>query len=509
MEELNQRVKHDLSCIAFGGPGWVKPTSRPEGHVYDVVIIGGGQSGLGAAFGLFRERIYNVLVIDENPEGLEGPWDTYARMITLRTPKHLSSIDLGVPSLTFRAWWEAQHGVEGWEQVDKIPRGEWMNYLRWFRQVLGLPVRNGRKLTLIEPLGDGLHRLHTEAAAGVDGGRGRSVEGIPAGAQDGGGVAETLSTGGQTAAAETVPAAGQAGAPETILARKVVLATGIQGGGEWHVPRSIAERLPKSRYAHTSERIDFDAIRGKRIGILGGGASAFDNANHALTEGAAEVHVFVRRDRLPAVNPIRQMEVSGMIERFHTLPDADKYAVISHFFKFNQPPTNDTYQRAAAWPGFRLHLGSPWLDVAEEDGEVRVTTPKGSFGFDFLIISTGLLSDLSLRPELKLLEPYAARWKDRYAAPPEWANPLLDAHPYLTPGFAMTSRNEAGEKLLHGLFIFNYSALASCGLSASAISGTRNAVPKLSAAIADQLFLDSKVETLESFFAYQEEEFKG
>ncbi|MDF2937587.1 MAG: oxidoreductase [Paenibacillaceae bacterium] len=465
MEELNQRVKHDLSCIAFGGPAWVKPASHPEGHVYDVVIVGGGQSGLGAAFGLFRERIYNVLVIDENPEGLEGPWDTYARMITLRTPKHLSSIDLGVPSLTFRAWWEAQHGPEGWEQVDKIPRGQWMNYLRWFRQVLALPVQNGRKLTLVEPLGDGLHRLHLEVSGAT--------------------------------------------APESILARKVVLATGIQGGGEWHVPRMVSERLPKSRYAHTSEHVDFEVLKGKRIGILGGGASAFDNANHALTEGVAEVHVFVRRDRLPAVNPIRQMEVSGMIERYHTLPDADKYAVISHFFKFNQPPTNDTYQRAAAWPGFRLHLGSPWLDTAEEGGEVRVTTPKGSFGFDFLIISTGLLSDLALRPELRLLEPHAARWKDLYQAPPETANPLLDAHPYLTPGFALTARGEEGKQLLHGVFIFNYSALASCGLSASAISGTRNAVPKLAAAIADQLFLDSRAETLESFFAYQEEEFKG
>ncbi|MFM9327807.1 FAD/NAD(P)-binding protein [Paenibacillus mesotrionivorans] len=489
LEELNRRVKHDLSCIAFGGPAWVKPTSRPEGHVYDVVIVGGGQSGLGAAFGLFRERIYNVLVIDENPEGLEGPWDTYARMITLRTPKHLSSIDLGVPSLTFRAWWEAQHGPEGWEQVDKIPRGEWMNYLRWFRQVLALPVRNSRRLTLVEPLGEGLHRLHLEESGAVNG------ESREEGSVDG-----------QKAAGSGIR--GEA-APEVILARKVVLATGIQGGGEWHVPRMITEQLPKERYAHTSERIDFEALRGKRIGILGGGASAFDNANYALTEGAAEVHVFVRRDKLPAVNPIRQMEVSGMIERYHTLSDAEKYAVIAHFFTFNQPPTNDTYQRAAAWPGFRLHLGSPWLDVAEQGEEVRVTTPKGSFGFDFLIISTGLLSDLSLRPELRLLEPHAARWADRYAAPPETANLLLDAHPYLTPGFALSGRDEEGKKLLHGVFIFNYSALASCGLSASAISGTRNAVPKLAAAIADQLFTDNREETLENFFAYREEEFQG
>lgn len=110
LEALNEQVKRDLSYLAFGGEDWVCPTPHPEGHVYDTVIIGGGQCGLGVAFGLLRERISNILIIDENVEGYEGPWVTYARMMTLRTPKHLISIDLGVPSLTFRSWWEAQFG---------------------------------------------------------------------------------------------------------------------------------------------------------------------------------------------------------------------------------------------------------------------------------------------------------------------------------------------------------------------------------------------------------------
>ncbi|AHV96761.1 FAD/NAD(P)-binding protein [Paenibacillus sabinae] len=464
LEALNERVKTDLSYLAFGGADWVQPKEHSEGHVYDVVIVGGGQSGLAAAFGLLRERVSNILVIDENPEGLEGPWETYARMVTLRTPKHLTSVDLGIPSLTFRSWWEAQFGPEGWEEVVKIPRGDWMNYLRWYRQILGLPVINDVKLKLIEPAGGGVHRLHIEGA----------------------------------------------GAPAAhLLARKVVLATGIQGGGEWHVPPMIADKLPGHLYAHTSEMIDFESLKGKKIGILGGGASAFDNANFALSSGVAEAHVFVRREKLPTVNPIRQMESSGMIERYHVLSDADKYAVISHFFKFNQPPTNDTFERAASWPGFQLHLGSPWLDV-ETDGEgVVVTTPKGKFTFDYLIVSTGLLSDPSLRPEFRLIESHIARWSDVYKAPEEAANPLLDAHPYLSPGFALTSRDAAGEPLLHGLFIFNYSALASCGLSASAISGTKNAVPKLVTGVADQLFLDDREEILQSFLDYNEDEFVG
>jgi len=57
LEALNQRVKEDLAYLAYGGANWVHAAEHADGHVYDVIIVGGGQSGLGAAFGLLRERI--------------------------------------------------------------------------------------------------------------------------------------------------------------------------------------------------------------------------------------------------------------------------------------------------------------------------------------------------------------------------------------------------------------------------------------------------------------------
>lgn len=96
-----------------------------------------------------------------------------------------------------------------------------------------------------------------------------------------------------------------------IYARKVVLATGIQGGGEWHIPSFIKNSVPRDKFAHTSEFIDFEALKGKKVAILGGGASAFDNAQYGLERGVGEVHVFVRRPELPRINPIRYMEFSG------------------------------------------------------------------------------------------------------------------------------------------------------------------------------------------------------
>lgn len=461
LADLQARLAHDLACLDHGRPDWTRPRTHEDGHVFDVVIVGGGQSGLGAAFALLRERVSNLLVIDENPQGREGPWLSYARMLTLRTPKHLTSIDLGVPSLTFRAWWEAQHGAHGWQALDKIPREEWMAYLCWYRRVLALPVRNDTRLERLEPLPEaGLHRLHL--------------------------------VGGQT-----------------LLARKVVLATGIQGGGQWVVPKLVCERLPPSLYAHTSGPLDYDALAGKRIGILGAGASAFDNAQYALQRGVAQAHVFVRRSQLPRVNPIRHMEQAGIIARFAALPDADKYALMASFFARNQPPTNDTFARAAAMPGFYLHLGAPWLDLAERDGRAVVTTPQGEQVFDFLAIATGLVTDPDLRPELAAIAPAIARWRDRYSAPAAIANPLLDAHPYLGPGFELQPCTPADAAVLHGLFAFNYSALINLGLSAAALSGLRYALPRLAQAVANQLFVDDRQVVLDDFLAFDEEEFTG
>lgn len=450
------RVRHDLACIGHDKPSWV--TERDG--VHNVVIIGGGQSGLGAAFALQRERIHNILILDENPAGAEGPWETYARMITLRTPKDIISIDLGVPSLTFRQYWDARHGPEGWDAIDKIPRGEWMAYLRWYRRVLDLPVVNETRVTLVEPLADGVHRLHL--------------------------------------AGPGAPAA-------TIAARKVVLATGIQGGGEWHTP-DLVKALPKARYAHTSEPIDYAAHKGGRIAILGAGASSFDNAQHALGEGVAEAHVFVRRAAMPTVNPIRFMESSGLIGRFAGMDDAAKYRVMASFFARVQPPTNDTFQRAAAWPGFRLHLGAPWLAVEETADGVAVTTPQGRFLYDFLVLSTGLVTDPALRPELAQVAGDIVRWGERHDAGAA-ANPVIDAHPYLGAGFELQARDDAGAKRLHGLFAFNYSGLISLGLSASALSGLRYALPKLAQAVAGQLFHDDQAALLDAYDAYDEAEF--
>jgi FAD-NAD(P)-binding len=147
LADLETRVRRDLNLSNYPDQPWVP--ERPG--ILNVAIIGGGQSGLATAFGLARENIGNVRIFDRSENGFEGPWVTFARMLTLRTPKHLTGPDIGFPSLTPRAWFEARYGAEAWNALGKISRLDWQAYLGWFRRVLDLPVDNATEVTYIAP----------------------------------------------------------------------------------------------------------------------------------------------------------------------------------------------------------------------------------------------------------------------------------------------------------------------------------------------------------------------
>ncbi|HEX4445153.1 MAG TPA: FAD-dependent oxidoreductase, partial [Polyangiaceae bacterium] len=250
LEHQAALVRRDLELLDYPRRDWLPVRRTAAGEpVYDVVIVGAGQGGLAAAFGLMRERVRSLLVIDENPIDRAGPWLNFARMRTLRTPKHVLGPDLGIPSLTPRAWYEAQHGEGSWEALGLIPKEGWAAYLAWYRQTLGIPVRPDTRVGALQ--WEEAERAWRIPCTSVRGGAGDSV----------------------------------------VHARRVVLATGIEGSGRWHVPGMI-RALPAHLYAHTRADIDFEALRGKRVAVLGAGASSFDNASTALERGASEVRLF-------------------------------------------------------------------------------------------------------------------------------------------------------------------------------------------------------------------------
>ena len=150
LQALEADLARDLRLLNYPPKGWVPEARAADGRpVSDVIVAGGGMLGLVVSFALRRQGVMRIRTLDRAEAGREGPWVTYARMNTLRSPNHLTGPVFGIASLTFRAWYEAQHGEAAWESLGKIPRGMWMDYLIWYRRVLELPVENGVQVVAI------------------------------------------------------------------------------------------------------------------------------------------------------------------------------------------------------------------------------------------------------------------------------------------------------------------------------------------------------------------------
>jgi FAD-dependent urate hydroxylase len=455
LAELEVVVRRDLAYTAYPTPPWIPARLHNGQSLLDVAIVGAGQGGLGTAFGLLRERITNIQVFDRNQQGLEGPWVTFARMITLRTPKHITGPDYGVASLTPRAWYEAKYGAAAWAGLDKIPRQDWQAYLRWFRRVTDIPVQNDADVAAITPEGDAL-RL-------------------------------TLAT--PTGRVER-------------FARKVVLATGIDGSGRWEIPGFISRAIPPDRFAHTVQDIDFGRLAGRRIGVLGAGASAFDNAATALEAGALSVDLCLRRRDIPRINPYRWMESAGFLGHCAEMPDLMRWRFMRHIFELNQPPPQDTFWRCRKRANFAYHTGCPWTSVEMQGDEIVVGTPLGDMRFHFLIVGTGFAIDLRLRPELAAIADKIAIWADRFIPPAGEESALLSSYPYLGDAFQFTERVAGTTPYLANIHNFTFGATPSMGLSGASISGMKYGVRRLVAGLARDLYLGDTQRHLASLLAY-------
>ncbi|MCD4533546.1 NAD(P)/FAD-dependent oxidoreductase [Nocardioides sp. cx-169] len=455
LDTLEERVRRDLELTAYPRPEWVRPRTRDGEHVLDVLVVGAGQAGLTVAFALKRRAVTNVLLLDAAPAGSEGPWTTYAAMHTLRTPKTLTGPDQGLPSLTPEAWYRAAHGDAAWEDLRFIPKQHWQAYLGWFRKVTEPRVHNGVSVTGIRPAGD---LLEVETSEGVR------------------------------------------------LARRVVLATGLAGNGEWTVPRMVRDALAPHRYAHTGERLDFARFAGQRVGVLGGGASAFDYAGAALEHGAAGVDLFYRRPEVPRVNLFRWMEFYAFGAHFPDLPDEDKWRYSVHFQRMNQPPPQASWHRCTGWDSFAWHTSADWKSVEVDGdpgtGEIVVATGAGEFRFDAVISATGPNVDLAARPELRDVAPYAATWADRFTPPAGWEDEATAGYPYLDGDFGFTERTPGSAPWLSRIHDFTYGARVSMGLNGNMNSGLGAGGRRLADALSRSLFLEDGAAFLEDYTRY-------
>jgi cation diffusion facilitator CzcD-associated flavoprotein CzcO len=456
---LAGRLRYELEMLAYPAAPWVKPGGCiGEDHIYDVLIVGGGQSGLTVANGLMREGVGNIICLDRNPAGFEGPWETFARMGTLRTPKFLVGTELGYPSLSIQSYYVARFGPEAWNAIDRVPRTHWMDYLRWYRKVLGVPVCNDTSILSIGRAQDGVIPLEAET-------KGRAVR---------------------------------------FYARRIVLATGYDGCGEWRIPAEIAAAVAPERVFHSNSPIDFGPLRGKRIGVLGHGASAFDNAARALSEGATSVDLCFRRPRLPLVNPHRFIEFVGFLKHFPDLSDRTRWLVNLYFKKIDQPPARWGFAAAHAYDRFAMHPGCPWLKVAQCGDAVEVMTPKGKMTFDYLICATGSALDFGLRPEIALLRDEILLWRDVFTPATEETHPTLGSFPYLGAHYQFRARPGGDAETLSRIYAFNFSAIVSMGPHSTSVSGHKYSVPRVVRGLTGSIMLEQENALMSDLVAYDE-----
>jgi FAD-dependent urate hydroxylase len=460
---LSERVRRDLAYLTYPSREWTIPRSHDDAPVLDVLIVGGGQAGLATAFALKRERVTNIRIVDRNRRGLEGPWRRFARMRQLRTPKEVTGIDLGIPSLTVQAWYEAKFGARAWKSISAIAPDVWRDYLDWYRDVLALPVENNTEVTSIEPAGD-LLLAHLQ--------RGRRSE--------------------------------------RVVARKIVLATGIDGSGSWRAPPALVADLPPERWTHSSDKIDFRRLKGKRVGVLGAGANAFDNAAAALEAGAARVDMCLRRAELPRVNPLIWTNFSGMLSHFAELDDLHRWRFMRYILeKPPMPPPQEAFWRCRKFDNFAWHTNCAWHAVRFDGKVATVEAQGGPFTFDFIIFATGFETNLAARPELAPIVRHIALWRDHFTPPPGEESDLLSRHPYLGSAFEFTEREPGSAPYLRRLHNYTFGAMPSVGLTGGAITGIKYGVRRLVDGLVRDLFREDAEAYYRELLAYSEAELES
>ncbi|TPE50992.1 NAD(P)-binding domain-containing protein [Amaricoccus solimangrovi] len=454
-------VRADLARLRLPWEPWTAARRAGGAKLLDVIVIGAGQFGVAVAGALRLRGIADLLVLDRAPEGAEGPWVTYARMPTLRSPKHLPGLSFGIPSLTFQAWYSATRGGAAWEALYKVPNEIWQDYILWARRMLGLPVENGAEAVDLVPHAD---RVEVVLADGT-----RRV------------------------------------------AKRVVVATGRGATGGWARVPGVAEDLFPDLAAHTREAIDFARLAGKRIAMIGAGASAWDNAATAIEAGAASVTMFARRKALPQLNKGRASTGIGFFEGWQSLPDADRWRLGAYLDDMQSPPPHETIHRALAKPGVSVHFSTRVTAARRDGGAVRLEVENGPSGaYDFLILGTGFRVDLAHEPLFARIHGDVALWQDRYTPPPGLERPHLGRFPYLGDAFELLPRTPAAEAAteaaaLGRIHLFNMASWLSAGTLAADVPTLEVGPDRLAQGVTARLFAEDFEPIFDRLVAWEEE----
>jgi len=431
LDKLESLLRKDLKYLNLPPVCW----RTHDEACLDVAIIGGGMLGTAVGFALKLEGIYNVEVFEAAPEGRAGQWLNTARMKTLRSGKTLQGPALGLPHLTFRAWYQKQNGKKAWKKLGKIPTYMWGKYLQWVQSVLKIPVTHNAKVEHIVPLSDNSLLLIF-----ADGSEKR--------------------------------------------AKKVVLATGRAGFGGGEIPEFV-QNVPKQYWAHTSEQVGPNDLKNKRVVVIGVGASAFDAAGFSLENKAKSVDMLMRRNQLPKDNYFANFGHCGFKNGYFYLDDQKRVDLFTEAYSNGIPPPVESIERASSHKNFRLRPNTGVHEIYESSGALAIVTNQGTINADFLFLGTGFTINGALQSELSYFHDKILLWQDRLDS----LSPKLGRFPYLGPSFEFREKYPGEAPYLKHIHCFNYGAFLSHGRISGDIDCIDLGIKRLAQGIATGLFL--------------------
>jgi cation diffusion facilitator CzcD-associated flavoprotein CzcO len=259
----------------------------------------------------------------------------------------------------------------------------------------------------------------------------------------------------------------------------------------------FAEKLDHRFWAHSADIIDFSRLAGKRVGVVGAGASAMDNAAAALEAGAARVDIFIRRKDIPRINKFTGIGSMGVIHGFAGLPDEWKWRFLDHTLSAQTPPPQHSVLRVSRHDNAFFHLGSPIETVETAGDHLEVITPRGSAEVDFMIFATGFRVDLESRPELAEFAGAIRLWTDRFSPPTQWelsggADAELGGSPDLGDAFEFLEKVPGTCPALKHIHCFNFPATLSHGKLTGDIPAISEGADRLARGIVRSLFVEDR-----------------
>ena len=229
----------------------------------------------------------------------------------------------------------------------------------------------------------------------------------------------------------------------TITAEKVLAAPGIRHFvtlPAWH------EGVPEHRRAHTVDLVDFDALAGARVVVVGGRQSAYEWAALLCDHGAGSVDV-VHRHPAPAFERVSWEFVDPYVEQtlaqrgwWRSLPAEEQRAIALEFWQVGRLTLEPWLTPRLRPDVVTVHPSCEVVDVEEGDEATLLGLTDGSrLTADFVVFASGYRADIGRVP---YLEPVL----DTLA--------VTDGFPRLSEGF---------ETSVSGLFITGFASTRDFG----------------------------------------------